>query len=441
LQLIPIANIQVPENRQRREFKPEALQELQASIEQIGLQLPLVVRQLNGSTTLVSGERRLRVLRDMTELGMGYSFEGKIVLGAAPCVELGELEPLEALQCEYDENCIRTDLTWVEKAEATALLARLRGLQAKAAGMPEPGSKEIGIERYIDPLAVATENEIGVAQQTARMELIVSRYLDDPEVRDAGGLRPAFKLIQRKEVAARATEVAKQMGPTYGRHSHSLLHIDAIRWLSEAAPDQFACILTDPPYGIGADEYGDSGGMSNLPHGYADDPQEAATLFTRFAELSFLVAKPDAHLYMFCDIDWFCWLKDAFQRVGWKPFRTPLVWYKPLGMRAPWPQMGPQRKYELILYALKGSRTCNLLQGDVLTFPPDDNLGHAAQKPVALFADLLGRSCLPGDRVLDPFCGTGTILAAAHSLKLFATAIEKDQASYGIALKRLMGLK
>ena len=33
--------------------------------------------------------------------------------------------------------------------------------------------------------------------------------------------------------------------------------------------------------------------------------------------------------------------------------------------------------------------------------------------------------------------GSGTILPAAHALKLYATAIECDQASYGIAVARL----
>jgi DNA modification methylase len=79
--------------------------------------------------------------------------------------------------------------------------------------------------------------------------------------------------------------------------------------------------------------------------------------------------------------------------------------------------------------------------GDVLDYPPDTNLGHAAQKPVALFQDLLSRSILPGQSVLDPFCGSGPIFAAAHALKARATGIEMDQGSYGIAVKRIESLR
>jgi DNA modification methylase len=67
-------------------------------------------------------------------------------------------------------------------------------------------------------------------------------------------------------------------------------------------------------------------------------------------------------------------------------------------------------------------------------------LGHGAQKPVSLYSDLLKRSTRPGDRVLDPFCGTGTIFPAAHPLKVAATGIELEPAYYGIGVKRIEGL-
>ena len=79
----------------------------------------------------------------------------------------------------------------------------------------------------------------------------------------------------------------------------------------------------------------------------------------------------------------------------------------------------------------------NKIAPDLVSFNPDSNLGHNAQKPVALFEDLLRRSVSPGDLVLDPFAGSGTIFPAAHNLKCKATGIELDSASYGICLKRL----
>jgi DNA modification methylase len=200
-------------------------------------------------------------------------------------------------------------------------------------------------------------------------------------------------------------------------------------------------ILTDPPYGMGADEFGDSGGLAAGAHGYNDSYENWLKIFMTTPKEFFRITKANAHAYIFCDIDRFCELRERMQMAGWNTFRTPLIWHKPNGMRAPWPDSGPQRKYEFILFAKKGDRKVLHLRGDVLEHQADNNLGHAAQKPVALFENLLRRSVFPGNRVIDPFAGTGTILPAAHNLRVFATAFEQDAASYGIMVNRLSELK
>jgi len=140
-------------------------------------------------------------------------------------------------------------------------------------------------------------------------------------------------------------------------------------------------------------------------------------------------------------VDNFGVLKSLFAREGWKVFRTPLIWYKPGAYRAPWPTQGPQRKYETILYAVKGSLPVTRLAPDVMLHNPDENMGHMAQKPVELISDLLSRSARPGMKVLDPFCGSGTIFPAAQANLCYATGIELDSGSYGMGLKRLEELK
>jgi DNA modification methylase len=153
------------------------------------------------------------------------------------------------------------------------------------------------------------------------------------------------------------------------------------------------------------------------------------------------VAKEAAHLYCFCDIDKFHWLKDLFFLEGWNVFRTPLVWFRRNTGRVPLPEHGPRRQYELILYAHRGDRRVTAIYPDVIDEASvEDNLGHAAQKPIGVYSNLLRRSARPGDKVLDPFCGTGTVYPAAHSMRVAATGIEIDPAAYGIAVKRIEGL-
>jgi len=109
-------------------------------------------------------------------------------------------------------------------------------------------------------------------------------------------------------------------------------------------------------------------------------------------------------------------------------------------MRAPWPDQGPQRKYELVLFAVKGTRPTNRLAGDVISCNSDPNLGHQAQKPVELIYDLLNRSAHPGDKVLDPFCGSGPIFEAAHRMQCYVTGLEIDPQFYTIAYERISKL-
>jgi len=212
--------------------------------------------------------------------------------------------------------------------------------------------------------------------------------------------------------------------------------------LASAPSDTFDIILTDPPYGMNADAFGNSGKAGEYTeHAYEDSADFALECYMLLATEGYRVTKENAHLYAFCDIDLFATIKSVFAAAGWKVFRTPLVWFKPTAFRAPWPEQGPQRKYEIIFYAVKGDRKVNKLFGDVLTYSTDDNLGHQAQKPVALLIDLLSRSYRPGDKVLDPFCGSGSIFPAGHELKCEVTGIEVNSQHYGLALQRIQSLE
>ena len=431
---INVEAVKLAPERQRRYFDPAELHALADSIQTKGLFHPIVLRKQGEEYILVAGERRLRAVKDLWSLGASFSYDSKTVLkDHIPFVNLSELSLIEAEEAELEENIQRASLTWQERAAAHARLNRLRGAQAEARGESKPTVADIALE-------VRGSSE-GVNQETTRRELLVAAYLGDPEVAAAKTVDEAFKLLRKKEATEKHRALGASVGKTFTADLHRVIHGDALAWLAACPADQFDVILTDPPYGMGADEFGDSGGLAEGAHGYADTPELAASCYSTLAVEGFRITKAQAHLYAFCDIDNFPALKAMFTAAGWWVFRTPLIWFKKSSMRAPWPENGPQRKYETILYAVKGKRTTLKMAGDVLDYLPDSNLGHAAQKPVALFEDLLRRSCLPGNSVFDPFCGSGPVFVAAHALKCSATGVEMDQSSYGIAVKRIEQLK
>lgn len=443
MQNIAIAKITVPTTRQRREFPPEKLLALQSSIGAVGLQNPIVVRwhdSERGQYVLVSGERRLRAVRDMNEFGEPVRYEGTLVdPGFIPATLDLELPPDLAQKAELEENLRRENLTWEEETAAIAAIASLEARLAREAGTPAPSNAELA-EDYLPPKRGGVGNTFGAEE--VRRRVILAPHLSDPDVAKAKSVDEAFSILRRKSDASRHAELASTVGASFSARDHTLLQGDCITIMAGLAPEAFDVVLTDPPYGINAQDFGDAGGrLVHQTHEYTDSPEEWDRLIAAFAVAAFRIAKPLAHAYVCCDIDRFHALKIHMTSAGWYVHRTPLIYYKLDGNRVPLPENGPQRKWEMILYAIKGWRKVTRIYSDVISTRGDPNASHGAQKSVALYEDLLKRSVRPGDSVLDPFAGTGPIFPAAHGLLCRATGIELNPVYVGIAAERLKGLK
>lgn len=442
MKLIDVSAVKIPKNRQRKEFRPAELAELGESIRSKGLLQPIVLRVEDEEYVLVSGERRLRAIRDLYMLEETFLHDGEPVrAGGIPYTLFSDLDPLSAEEAEADENLKRADLTWQEKADWTLRFEQIKRIRAEQAGEPPPSITDI--TRELDPSASEgrTDRQLGRFRDDIRKELVVARNLHNPLVKGAKNVDEAFKILKKEEATEKHRALGEKVGRTFTADVHRAINTDCLEWLRSCPAETYDVILTDPPYGMGADNFGDSGGRAEGAHGYSDSSENYRKVMDVFTTHSFRVARPSSHIYIFCDFENALDLRLELTEAGWNMFRTPLIWYKKNGSRAPWPDAGPQRKYELILFGVKGKRPVNHMKGDVLEYAADENLGHAAQKPVALFEDLLRRSVRPGDSVLDPFAGSGTIFPAANSLKCRATGIEVDGSFYGVAVKRIEQLK
>lgn len=433
MNILILPSILVAPNRQRRKFDEVKMLDLKESIVRNGLIHPIVVRKTDEGYALVAGERRMKAIMEAHALGEKVRVGDMSVAAGFPCLDIGSLSEEDAYEAELEENIQRDDLTWQERAAATARLMELRTLQAKRtqATLPTPATLAQEIHGRSE----------GDYSTGVRNELILARHLNNPEVAKAKTPKEALKALKHAEQREKHAQLAKTVGETFTRSDHSLFHGNCLDLLDGFEAESFDCLLTDPPYGMGADEFGDSGGAVSGTHHYDDSYENWQVLMMDFVSSVTRVMKPQAHAYVFCDIERFHELKKLFEEEEWAVFRTPLIWINPKAMRAPWPDQGPQRKYQTCLYAVRGKRTALRLATDVATFPSDENLGHAAQKPVDLLKDYLSRTCRPGEAVLDPFCGSGSIFPAAHSLKVKATGVEMNESAYGLAAKRLGELK
>lgn len=110
-----LSEIEPNREQPRREFDPEALEELAASIREHGLLQPILVRPLvGGRYQIVAGERRWRASR----------IAG---LESVPVV-IREMDDNETMQIALIENLQREDLNPIEEAEGYRVLMERFGL-------------------------------------------------------------------------------------------------------------------------------------------------------------------------------------------------------------------------------------------------------------------------------------------------------------------------
>lgn len=433
MQTIHESKIIVTKDRQRKEFDAQAMAELSEAITARGLMHPIVLRETPEGMVLVAGERRWRAIRDMRMLGGELKFNGSIVPdGEIPYVTLGQLTPLQAEEAELEENLHRKDLTWQENSAAMAKLHSLRSRQAQAEGR---------VHTVADTAIETKGRSDGGYQAAVRKDLVVAKFLHLPEIAKAKTADEAFKILKRQEESARNLTLAAEVGKTFTQSIHELHNTNCLSWMRTQPEGQFDVILTDPPYGMGADSFGDAAGkLGGIEHHYKDDYDHWKTLMEEWCGLAYRISKPQAHSYVFCDLDNFHELKKMMTAAGWWVTRTPFICTKPNSGRVPHPEHGPRRQWEMILYAIKGKKPTTGIYSDVLTTLADPNMTHGAQKPVALYLDLLKRSVRPGDTVLDSFAGSGTIFPAAHQHKCKAVGIEMNPEYYAMGLARMKNL-
>jgi DNA modification methylase len=342
-----------------------------------------------------------------------------------PCVRLGDLSPDQVYEAELEENICRRDLTWQEKIRAIDELHRLRKKQNPNQTRQSTASEILGRE-----VASSTAHEIvGGAE-------LVAQHLDDPDVAKANSEREAARLVKRKLRDQAAQDRVAEFGE--GSTVHTLQIGDSLELMKNLSKGTFDIICSDPPYGLRAGEFG-----RGEKHNYADDTTSAYEAYQLLATLGYVVTKPDAAIIVFCDIDMFPRLKELFAREGWKVFRTPITWSKGHANNTPghmpWPDKGPRRVTEWMLYAIKGNyEIVTPFPDDLLVEPVDaDSRLHAAQKPVELITRLLASLATPGSMVLDPFCGSGTIFEAATKCQMVATGFEADEKAAAHAKARM----
>lgn len=206
--------------------------------------------------------------------------------------------------------------------------------------------------------------------------------------------------------------------------TQTIIQGDCLEVMKTFPDKSFDLVLTDPPYNaknIGPNARTYSVGTMQLPieeykQFCADWIKEALRISHR------VVFTPGiANVCYYPQPDWIaCWHKPAavsFNRFGGFNAWEPVFLYGkiPKGKRLP-------QDYFLV---------------NTLNFTKGPEKGHPCPKPLELMRILVNTFSLEGEKVMDPFLGSGTTAVAAKSLDRIYAGIEMNPEYIEIARKRL----
>ncbi len=188
---------------------------------------------------------------------------------------------------------------------------------------------------------------------------------------------------------------------------------DAVAWLRALPPESVDLVITDPPY-ESLEKHRAIGTTTRLKHSKSSSNDWFAIFpNARFPELFaevYRVLRRNTHFYLYCDPETMFVAKPIAELAGFK-FWKPLIWDKrKIGMGYHY-----RARYECILFFEKGKRKLSDLGiADILEAPRISG-GYPAEKPSAVSEVLIRQSTEPGQLVIDPFMGSGSVGVAAVS--------------------------
>lgn len=371
---------------------------------------------------LVAGGRRLAAA-----INAGWEF--------IEAFDIRDLPPLQQKIIELEENIQRKDMSFDEVAQMNADIHALKKEEAESKG-----------EEWT---ARDTARHLGTSATTISRSIKVANAIKaDPSLKQAGTLNAATRIIDMREHLA-AREVRGERG--VGTLRTRLVCADAREWLRSLPTGSVDLVLTDPPYAIDAldstSKTADGQNTSTIA-GFNDSESYTKDVLTDCIPQLLRVTNDHGWIAMTTSDALYPWLKKQFEDCCARHFEYvndkgycpgyyaegPLkgigcrnlkveeprwIWYRPNSPNpSRFPELHAQNQFENILVLNRGgARLLKKPCGNVIVV--DTELGnriHTTQKPQALARELVERFTLLGELVIDPFFGSGNLLAGATSM-------------------------
>lgn len=248
-----------------------------------------------------------------------------------------------------------------------------------------------------------TRKESSAAQQMAAMpretfEAILSGRVTRQE---------AKREARASEIHAARQEVAEAGSKVALCDKWQAYHGDIATW---DAPRQYDFIITDPPY-----------------------PKEYLPLYETLAIRANEWLKDGGLLMAMCGQSY---LNEIYAMMCKHLDYYWTAAYLTPGQPTPLRQVNVNTTWKPILILCKGHYTGKIF-GDVFTSDGNDKEHHKWGQSVSGMYSMISKVCLPGQYILDPFCGAGTTLLAAQTHGCLADGLDLDIENVNITRGRL----
>jgi DNA modification methylase len=400
---LPIAQLK-PYPRNARTHSPKQIRQLARSITEFGFTNPVLIDETG---MILAGHGRVEAAKQLD-------------WSTVPCIRIEHMSPAQKRAYIIADNRLALKAGWDE----ALLAAELQGL----------------LESEIDFDVSLTGFEVGEIDL-----LLEGQFPEEPG-------DPREDLIPESHPGDPVT----RPGDLWSCGEHRLICADALdagayeRLMGE---ERAQMVFTDPPYNVPI--HGHVGGSGATKHrefamasGEMSRIQFTAFLRTAFGNLA--AHTLDGSVHFIC-MDWrhmgemleaadgvyselknlIVWAKDNGGMGTFYRSRHELIFAFKNGT-APHInsfELGQHGRYRTNVWQYKGVNTLKAGRMDELAL-------HPTVKPVAMVADAIKDCSKRGGMVLDPFCGSGTILIATHKTGRRGRAIELDPLYCDTALRR-----
>lgn len=385
---------------------------------------------------------------------IGITHDKELVWGGrrvAACI-LAELDVLAVYQddvdeilhreLEIEENLQRKNFTPGEEALA---VAELHKLKQEIYGKATQGKKSDGwsLDRTAEVLGV-TRGSVIDSLHIAEMIKIF------PDLKDASTKSEIKKTAKvMTKLGETIASLRKHEETSKTQSQYTVVHQEAEYFLASQPVGRYHCFLIDPPYGINIQDTmmgiaGATGGENSSGIKFDDSQREMELSISLLAKELYRITAFDAQGYIFVAPEFFYPIRNVFISAGWKAHIKPIIWIKNASGQSNQPSYWPSSCYEMILFLRKeDARLVAEGRPDWIQCTPiiGESKLHPAEKPVPLLMELLDRIALPGQYMLDCFCGSGSALEAGVKKKLFVSGCDKLLECYAVTLKRMEGVK